>query len=133
MHVSIEQYSNVTHLPVDDTEKMLLSLLDGPLRALTCCAIRGLVLAVEQVVGRWWQGTSNSGDVVGHLENGLVEGLVNHDCAHIEVVVRSGRSMNDDRATATSTILRQGMGVIPSSSVGTRVLEIVSIEELNRG
>jgi hypothetical protein len=41
--------------------------------------------------------------------------------------------VNDDRATAASTILRQGMGVIPSSSVGTRVLEIVSIGELKRG
>lgn len=109
-------------LPVDDAEEMLLALLDSPLGTLTLGSIRRLVLAVEQVVGGGRQGSSDTGNVVSQLEDGLIERLINHDGTHVEVVVGSSRAMNDDGASATGTILGQRVRVVPTCAVGAGML-----------
>jgi hypothetical protein len=55
------------------------------------------------------------------------EGIVDHDCAHIIVIVGSSRSMNDHRASDTISVLGEGVRVIPTSAelleqkgIGTR-------------
>lgn len=100
---------------------MLLALLDNPLLALPCRAVWRLVLTVEQVVGRRWEGSSDPGNVVSHLEDGLAKALIDHDGTQVEVIVRSSRPMNNDGSSNTTAILSQGVRVIPSGAVGRRM------------
>lgn len=44
------------------------------------------------------------------------EGIIDHDCAHIIVIVGGGRSMNDHRASDTISVLGEGVRVIPTST-----------------
>jgi len=113
-------------LPVDDTEQVLLALLHNPTCAFTSASIRRLVLSIEHVVGGWGQGSSDSGNVIGHLEDSLAESLVNHDGAHIIIVVCCGRSVDDDGASDTTSILSQGVRVIPTSSISRGVPNVGS-------
>ena len=50
--------------------------------------------------------------------NGVVELLVDHDSTHVEVIVGSRRTVDNDRTTDTSAVLSDGMGVIPTSTIG---------------
>ena len=60
--------------------------------------------------------TLKTGDVPRHLEDGLGEVLVGHDCTHVIIVVGSGR--DDDGASNTTAILGQGVRVVPTSFTG---------------
>lgn len=106
---------------------MLLALLDGPLGTLTLGSVWRFVLAVEQVVGRRRQRSSDTGNVVSHLEDSLVESFVDHDRTHVQVVVGSGRAVDDDGASATGTVLRESVGVVPTSAVRAGMLIRLSV------
>ena len=44
--------------------------------------------------------------------------IINHNGSHVNIVVGSGRSMDDNRTTNTITILSKGVAVIPRSTIG---------------
>lgn len=111
-------------IPVDDSEQMLLTLLDSPPGALASSISSVSVFTVQEVVGRCWERTSESSNIVGHLEDSATENLVNHDGTHVEIIVFSRGSVNDDRSSDATTILGKSVGVIPTSSIG-RCVELV--------
>lgn len=104
-------------LPVDDSEQVLLASFDNPSSRLTRSGVLVGVLAVEQVVGGSLS-TSGCGVLLGQVEDALIPLLINHDSTKIQVVVRCSRSVDNDRTTNTSTVLRQQMAVVPSGTIG---------------
>ena len=43
--------------------------------------------------------------------------VVNHDSSHVDIVVGSGRAIDDDRASNTITVLSEVVRVVPRSTV----------------
>lgn len=118
-HLMVIEVNHVRSLgrAVDDAEEMLLARFDSPGGGFTRVAINCLVLAVEHVVNSCRERASETGNVPCHLEDSLGENLVDHDGTHVIVVVSSGRSVNDNRSSNTTTVLRQGVRVVPTGSI----------------
>lgn len=57
------------------------------------------------------------GDSLVLLRSGNIEGIIDHDGAHVNVIVCSGRSMDDHRSPNAVAILCHGVRVIPARSV----------------
>jgi len=98
---------------------MFLARFEGPPLVFSHRQVTVFVLAIQQVVGR--SNRARMRRSVCHLKYGGFEEIVDHDRAHVDVVIGRGRAMNDDRATDTSTELSQGVAVIPARSIGRGV------------
>lgn len=111
---------------VDESESMLLAGLELPesVLASACTVLRSNVVTVEKVVGGW--GSTKVSNTVSLLESGDAKRIVNHDRTHVQVIVRCGRTVDDDWATNTLAVLSEKMAVIPSGTIRGSV-ELVSL------
>ena len=105
---------------VDDAEEMLLAGLDGPQSVLALAEIWEGVGTIEQVIPRaGGTGVSNTGvlSCSGDSSGVGTEDIVDHDRTHVDIVVGSGRAVNDHGSTDTITKLGHDVRVVPASSV----------------
>ena len=90
---------------VDEPESMLLAGLELPESVLASAGtvLRSNVVTVEKVVGGW--GSTKVSNTISLLESGDAKCIMNHDCTHVQVIVRRCRTEDDDWATNTLTVL----------------------------
>ena len=105
---------------VDDAEQMLLARLNGPQSVFALAEIWEGVGAVEHVVpGTSGTGVSNTCVLGGSADSSAVvsKEIVDHDSAHVDIVVGSCRAVDDHGTTDTITKLGGYVRVVPASSV----------------
>lgn len=105
---------------VDEAEEMLLAGLDLPQSVLTTAEVGEGVVAVKHVVpcaARSEVGDARVGLGSSHGLGAVAKEIVDHDSAHIDIVVGSSGAVDDHGTADTITILRKSVGMVPARSV----------------